>query len=131
MFRVGLLVALVVTVAGAFWPATAPAAVPTWTNPCSGDVDVAACERLTFLAETEDANGAKLDAIVTALGGDLSVTCSTCSSSSTTATLSPSDHDALNLTWWGIWALVGLVLVLLIADRWFKAWSYEGKLGNG
>jgi hypothetical protein len=127
-----LLLVVVVAVVGVLLPATAAATVPTWTNPCSGDIDVAACERLTFLAETADAQLTATAEIDAKLDGPLSVTCdATCASSATTATLSTSDHDALNLTWWGIWALVGLMLVLLIADRWFKAWSYEGKLGNG
>jgi hypothetical protein len=124
-----LLVALVLTVAGAFWPATAGATVPTWTNSCSGDIDVAACERLTFLAETEDANSAKLDALLT---GPLSITCdSTCATSAVTANLSDDDHHRLDLMWWGVWALVGLAFVSIIAGPWFRAWGIEGKLGRG
>jgi hypothetical protein len=111
---------------------SAGATVPTWTNPCSGDIDVAACERLTFLAETEDANSAKLDAITAALAAPVSVTCdATCASSATTATLSDEDHHRLDLMWWGVWALVGLAFISIIAVPWYRAWGIEGKLGPG
>jgi hypothetical protein len=110
-------------------PAPAGAAVPTWTNPCSGDIDVAACERLTFLAETEDANSAKLDAL---LAGPLSITCDdTCATSTTEASLSDEDRHSFNLIWWGVWALVGLAFVSIIAAPWYRAWNIEGKLGRG
>lgn len=35
----------------------------------------------------------------------------------------------LDLVWWGCWALVGLMLVLLLVDLWRRAWDFEGKLG--
>lgn len=31
------------------------------------------------------------------------------------------DHDSLNLVWWGVWALVGLMFILIAAPRWFAA----------
>lgn len=36
-------------------------------------------------------------------------------------TLAENDHDALNLIWWGQWATVGLLFVLILAPRWFTA----------
>jgi hypothetical protein len=129
-----ILAALAFALVGAAGIAAAPAGatVPTWSNPCSGDIDVAACERLTFIAETLDAHTATLGSIDGKLDGPLSVTCDeTCASSATTATLSDEDHHRLDLTWWGVWALVGLGFVSLIAAAWFRAWNIEGKLGHG
>jgi hypothetical protein len=40
-------------------------------------------------------------------------------------------YDAANLAWWGAWALVGLLLVVLLAPFWRAAWGFEGKLGRG
>lgn len=31
------------------------------------------------------------------------------------------DHESLNLVWWGVWALVGLMFILIVAPRWFAA----------
>lgn len=39
---------------------------------------------------------------------------------STTVTLSPGDRERLDLNWWGVWALVGLVLVLMIAPAFLR-----------
>jgi hypothetical protein len=36
--------------------------------------------------------------------------------------------DQLDLAWQGIWALVGLTFVLLLAPVWNKAWGMAGKL---
>lgn len=36
-----------------------------------------------------------------------------------------------DLAWWGVWALVGLAFVGLIAGPWWRAFNYEGKLGRG
>jgi hypothetical protein len=130
--KAALVVLGVVVASVALYPSTAGATVPSWTNPCSGDLDVAACERLTFIAETEDANAGKLDAITAALAAPVSVTCdATCASSATTATLSDDDHHRLDLMWWGVWALVGLAFVSIIAAPWYRAWGIEGKMGPG
>jgi len=45
--------------------------------------------------------------------------------------LTQPEHDALNLTWWGVWAIVGLTLVGLVVPYWWRAWNFEGKLGRG
>lgn len=36
----------------------------------------------------------------------------------------PDMAHRLDLIWWGIWGLVGLTLVLLIAPRWQRAWEF-------
>jgi len=41
------------------------------------------------------------------------------------------NRHRLDLAWWGTWALVGLLLILIIAPGWFRAWGFEGKLGRG
>lgn len=38
------------------------------------------------------------------------------------ATLSADDQGRLDLLWWGIWGLVGLTLVLMVAGPWFRSW---------
>jgi hypothetical protein len=35
--------------------------------------------------------------------------------------------DSANLTWWGVWALVGLALVSLLAPMWHRAFGFEAK----
>jgi hypothetical protein len=44
--------------------------------------------------------------------------------------LSADDQHRLDLAWWGVWALVGLGLVALIAPLWYRAWRHEGALGG-
>jgi len=46
---VGVLVLFTMTV-GAIAKADAP---PNWTNPCSADLDVGTCERLTYIADEQ------------------------------------------------------------------------------
>lgn len=38
-----------------------------------------------------------------------------------TVALSDEDRERADLTWWGMWALVGLTLTLIAAPRWFAA----------
>lgn len=38
--------------------------------------------------------------------------------------LSASDRERLDLGWWGAWATVGLLLVLLFAQKWHGAWRF-------
>jgi len=45
--------------------------------------------------------------------------------------LTQAEHDALNIQWYGTWALVGLAFVGLLAAAWYRAWGLEGKLGRG
>lgn len=60
---------------------------------------------------------------------DTDVTASSGAPVSGTVALSADDAHRLDLAWWGMWALVGLVLVLLIAPRWFRAFSLEDGKG--
>jgi hypothetical protein len=38
--------------------------------------------------------------------------------------LVPSDRQRLDLAWWALWALVGLTLCLLFANKWHSAWRF-------
>jgi hypothetical protein len=130
-----------VLVAGAIFfggSAQAQAAVTyTTTCPTGDDACLALAERLESIDAAVRAlptadYSPSLSAIEASLAPPLSVTCdTTCASSATTATLSDEDHHRLDLTWWGVWALVGLGFVSLIAAAWFRAWNIEGKLGHG
>lgn len=46
-----------------------------------------------------------------------------------TVALAPDDAHRLDLAWWGMWALVGLVLVLIVAPRWYAAFNLESGKG--
>ncbi|HEY8723502.1 MAG TPA: hypothetical protein VIL92_06535 [Gaiellaceae bacterium] len=47
------------------------------------------------------------------------------------AGLTVDDSHRLDLMWWGVWGVVGLLLVLVLAPFWRSAWGLEGKLGRG
>lgn len=32
-------------------------------------------------------------------------------------------QERLDLLWWGVWAIVGLLFVLIIAEAWFRSWK--------
>lgn len=38
--------------------------------------------------------------------------------------LSRADRDRLDLAWYGAWATVGLLLVVLVAQKWYGAWRF-------
>jgi hypothetical protein len=129
---------LVACVASFGWPAQAHASVTYATTcPTGDDACLALAERLESLDAAVRAlpvadHTAALASIDGKLTGPLSVTCdTTCASSATTATLSDEDHHRLDLMWWGVWALVGLAFVSIIAAPWWRAWNFEGKLGRG
>lgn len=63
--------------------------------------------------------------------GTLAVSCSGCSGGGGTTSLGTSDAQRLDLTWWGIWALVGFCFVAVAAYWWRGAWGLEGKWGRG
>jgi len=93
----------------------------------------ATAERLEALQTSIDAQdyATVLASIDGKLDSPLAVTCDeTCVNSAVEATLSDEDHHRLDLMWWGVWAIVGLTLVLLIATPWYRAWNIEGKLGR-
>jgi hypothetical protein len=103
-------IALVVVVAALVGSGVASAApVPTFTTACTDPavVEPDLCERLDYIAS-------ELSAIDdnTASGGTSSVA------------LSPDDQTRMDLTWWGVWAVAGLVLVLLIAPDFRSSWRF-------
>jgi len=111
--RVGLFFAVVGV---CFLLPGAASATPTYTHDCSDAAvwDIDSCERLTYIAEQTDVMVAALAAMQTSV--DL------------VATHQTEDRHRLDLIWWGAWALVGLVFVGLIAERWYRAWGIEGKV---
>jgi hypothetical protein len=85
------------------------APVPTWTNACSADLDIGSCERLTYIAEelsTIDDNTAAV------------------APSTETVALDSDSLERLDLTWWGIWAVGGLVMTLIVAPYFNKAFRF-------
>jgi hypothetical protein len=42
----------------------------------------------------------------------------------TAVRLGTADRERLDLSWWGAWAIVGLMLVQLIAPYWARAWRF-------
>lgn len=38
--------------------------------------------------------------------------------------LSAPDRERLDLAWYGMWAVVGLLLVLLVSQKWYGAWRF-------
>lgn len=56
------------------------------------------------------------------LADPLPVDCTAgCSGGGGSTTLAAADHDALNLIWYGVWALVGLTFVVILAPRFYAA----------
>lgn len=100
---------------------SASAAVPTWTNACASDPNPAACERLTFLAETADSSGSDLAAI----RAKLEEPAPPPDPISGTVALSGDDAQTATLGAWGVWFLGGVVLVGLFAAKFhgsFRFW---------
>jgi hypothetical protein len=64
----------------------------------------------------------QLDADVVASGG---------SPVSGTVALSPDDAHRLDLTWWAVWAYVGIALFALLMPLWVSAFGLEGKFRRG
>jgi hypothetical protein len=87
------------------------APVPTWTNACATDVDVAACERLNYVA-------AELSAI------DANTTSSGSPTVAGTVALDGDTTARLNLIWWGEWAAVGTLLALIVAPMFTSAFRF-------
>jgi hypothetical protein len=111
---VGVGVALVCTV---LWcvPGAIAAPVPTFTTSCvAADVNYQLCqvviERDAYMASELSAIDAAMSAQADAL---------------------PDNAHRSDLAWWGVWALVGLAFVSLIAAPWWRAFNYEGKFGRG
>jgi len=92
-----LLGAIVVACMAAGGASATPDAPLTWATPCSSDLDVATCERLTWLANSVD-NGDGTAAIG----------------------LDASASGRLDLVWWAVWLIPGLTVGLWIGSR---AWG--------
>jgi hypothetical protein len=45
-------------------------------------------------------------------------------STSTKVRLSQTDRDWLKFTGWGVWVSIGVLLCLLLADQWHRAWRW-------
>lgn len=74
----------------------------SWNTACSADLDVATCERLTWIANSLDNSETGLASVNT-------------STDTTTR---------LDYSWIGIWAINGILLVSLVASNWDKAWNW-------
>jgi hypothetical protein len=102
------------------WQAAAASAA-TFVNDCPSTD--AACkalaERSEALVAATEANGHKLDL----LHGDLTTT-SGPTTVDGTVQLAADDADRAELTAWGIWFLAGVLLVLLFANLWHRAWKF-------
>ncbi len=110
-----LAAALLGVVAGVLSPSPAAASTTsplTWGTACASDLDVAACERLTWIANKLDdpAPAAEPVSGTIALDGDAS--------------------DRLDLVWWGEWFACGLLLVLLIASSWRRLFNWAASGGD-
>lgn len=105
MTRALVVLLAVVALGTAGSAAASPSAPLTWATACSADLDVATCERLTWIANSLDARGDGYAAIDSA--GDAS--------------------SSGSLSWWGTWAIVGLLIALLIAPMWHRAFGFEDK----
>lgn len=97
-----LLIAACCFVAIAHDASASPSTPLTWATPCSADLDVATCERLTWIANALDESSTGLASVNTA-------------SDST---------SRLDLIWEGIWAVAGLQLVIILAPSWHAAWKW-------
>jgi hypothetical protein len=84
-----------------FGGAATAATVPSWVQSCtSGDVNYNLC-----LVESE-----KLNYIASEL------------STIDASTVDLQDHS--KAVWEGVWALVGLTLILIISEQWHKVWKF-------
>lgn len=92
----------------------------TYTNPCVATDPV--CERLTAVVAAIEAlpqTDTEYDysTVLAAIDGNTAGT----GEISGTVALSAADRERLDLSWWGVWAVGGLLLVVVLAPRWFAA----------
>jgi hypothetical protein len=117
----GLLVAASLTLVLGVWGAgDVLAATYSTTCPTSDDACKALAERLETLQTSNETLHTDLELLHT----DLSTSGTT--DVSGVVALSEDDQARLDLTWYGVWLLAGLTLVLLIAPmfvRSFRFWS--------
>jgi hypothetical protein len=87
--------------------ASASTATPlTWATSCASDLDVAGCERQTWIANKLDDPAPEAAPIAG------------------TVALSDGDQTRLDLAWGGIWFLAGIALVLVLVPAWTAAWRF-------
>jgi hypothetical protein len=101
-----LVLALVCTIMYAVGASSASAAVPSWSAQCANDLDVAACERLTFIAETDDA-------VLARLNGTVDVASSTADRSLLA--------DASNSLHGDLWVVVGAIAAAAVGGAFLNA----------
>jgi hypothetical protein len=90
------------------------ASVPSWGTPCSADIDVAACERLTYIASEIST----IDDSTAATAGNSGAPVSG------TVALDANASDRLDLAWWGVWAVAGLLLALIVAPMFTSSFRF-------
>jgi hypothetical protein len=98
------------------------------TNLSSYDsnVDVASCSAYlrSTLPPGVQASGGIVDSSFTSSDpADGAVTIGIASSGGGGGGLTTHQSDSLDLAWWGIWALVGLMFILIMAPRWYRAFD--------
>lgn len=113
--RRSIALVVVVVLGAAAIPAVAAASTSTpltWATPCSADLDVASCERLTWIANKMDDPAAAAAPIsgTVALDGDA--------------------LDRLDLVWWGVWIAGGLLLAQLVAVSWRRLFNWGASGGD-
>jgi len=92
--------------------------------PPTDDSCLALAGRLDTLQTTLTANGAKLDELDATLAAQAGAPVSG------TVALDETTSDRLDLTWWGIWALVGFGLLAIIAPAWRRVFTWGSSGGN-
>lgn len=135
--RLGLLLVLVVALAGVL-ASSSPAA--TYVQACQtapgdsdpGTITDAAIEvreqrqelaqMCAALAERIEAQVAATEAVDARLA---SMDDTGPGTSAQRVALSPSDRNRLDYMWWGAWAIVGLMMVSLIATKWYSVWRFQ------
>jgi hypothetical protein len=126
---IGVWVLLMLWLASPGYAALEPPFDNACPDPVTDATGAALCERLEAIYDTETQlrvglvnNG--LDVWVRNDSGEpVPVTGGSSGPSeiSGTVALSQDDRDRMDLSWWGTWALVGLMFVLIVAPRWFSA----------
>lgn len=102
---------------------TQGASAASYTNACETTDPV--CERLTALVAEAEAQTAQLALIEANTAGDGPAEVSG------TVALSAGDRERLDLTWWGVWAVAGLVLVLMIAPAMLSVMRVTRGMADG
>jgi hypothetical protein len=100
------------------WPSSLPVDVANWPASVSGSSVAIDC---TDPASSCDFN------FPSTVGIDPAANTVALDNTANVVALDTEDSHRLDLVWWGLWGLVGLALVSMIAERWYRAWSIESK----